>query len=74
MAPLGWGSYKPTDYTYGVCNQGPYESSSCEIGNCPLGTTVTDERYCGIVHAQDSDPMTRTKNTKQCVKMMKHCD
>lgn len=73
MAPLGWGSYKP-DYAYGVCDPGSFERSSCEIGNCPLGTTVSNERYCGIVHAQDSDPKERTENIKRCIDMMKYCD
>lgn len=75
MAPLGWGSF-PNNYPRGECETGSFKSGPCEIGNCPLETTVSHERYCGIVHSQDSDPVSRHENIARCIDEMKdgYCD
>lgn len=74
MAPLNWGTFK-NNYPRGQCKTGSFKRKSCEIGNCPLGTTVSHRRYCGIIHAQDSDPVKRKKNIARCVKSMEcGCD
>lgn len=73
MAPLYWGTYDDV-YKYGTCNIGSMERSACEIGSCPLGTTVTNEEYCNITHAQDQDPIDRINNVKKCISMLENCD
>lgn len=73
MAPLGWGSYKNTTYPVGGCDIGTLERSDCEVGNCPLGSTVSDERFCGIQCAQDPDVKTRAECYNDCMGMMKNC-
>lgn len=75
MAPLGWGSF-PNPYPRGECLTGSMERQPCEVGNCNLGTNISHERYCGIVHAQDSDPVTRHENIARCIYEMQdgYCD
>jgi len=75
MAPLGWGTY-PNNYPRGRCIQESLRRRSCEIGSCPLQGTINHERYCGIVHAQDSDAETRYENISRCVNEMNegYCD
>lgn len=72
MAPLDWGTYK-NNYPRGECNQGSFEQTACSVGNCPLGTTVTDQRFCGIQCAQDPDPVSRKECYDYCMNMMKGC-
>jgi len=66
MAPLDWGTF-PNNYPRGECCTGSLEEKACEVGNCPLGTTVTHKEYCEITHAQDSDPVARIRNIDRCV-------
>jgi hypothetical protein len=73
MAPLNYGTFK-NNYPRGKCNTGSYKYEPCEIGNCPLGTTITDKRYCAIQCAQDPDPNERKKCYDYCMGMMKGCD
>lgn len=72
MAPLDTGTYD-TGVQYGVCNKGSFEKSSCSVGNCPLETTVTDDRYCAIQCAQEVDDADRKKCHAYCMKMIKGC-
>jgi hypothetical protein len=64
------------NYQYRENNQDQYNRDSCEVGNCPMGTTISHERYCGIVHSQDSDPQSRRNNINRCIDEMKdgYCD
>lgn len=73
MAPLGWGSYENRTYPDGGCDIGTLERSDCEVGNCPMGSTVSDARYCGIQCAQDPDVKTRTDCYNDCMEMVKNC-
>ncbi|VBB18662.1 hypothetical protein YASMINEVIRUS_1193 [Yasminevirus sp. GU-2018] len=70
MAPLDAGTYE-NNYPRGRCRKGSMKRTSCEIGNCPLGTTVTNERFCGIQCAQDPDPESRQQCYDYCMNMMK---
>lgn len=73
MAPLDFGTFK-NDYPVGRCVKGSLERSPCMIGNCPIGTNITNSQYCDIDCAQISDPVTKTKCTKKCISMMKKCN
>lgn len=75
MAPLNFGTY-PNNYPRGRCIQGSPGRRSCETGNCSLQGTISHARYCGIVHAQDSDAETRYENISRCVDEMNegYCD
>jgi hypothetical protein len=72
MAPLNHGSFK-TNLNNGQCNVDLTAPSECSVGNCPLGTTVSNERYCGIQCAQEINAEDRQKCEVQCMEMMKDC-
>lgn len=72
MAPLNWGTY-PNNYPRGRCDKKLTKRTPCEIGTCPLGTTVSDDTFCKIQCAQDPDPQTRKECYDYCVGMVKHC-
>lgn len=70
MAPLDFGTYKD-NYPRGECRTGKFlERKPCEVGNCPLGTTVSDEQYCYIQCAQDPDPQEREECVVKCLNYM----
>lgn len=71
-APLNYSTFDP-QIPYGKFDAGSFESNDCSVGNCPLGTTVTDDRYCGIQCAQEVDKDDRMKCYAQCMEMMKSC-
>lgn len=75
MAPLDFGSY-PNNYPRGECVTGSMRRKECEIGSCNLYAPISHERYCGIVHAQDSDPEIRHENIRRCIDEMAdgYCD
>lgn len=55
MAPLNFGTFY-NNYPRGECQTGKFlERKPCEVGNCPLGTTVSDQQFCRIQCAQDPD-------------------
>lgn len=72
MAPLNTGTYK-NKYPRGRCRRGSFKRSECMVGNCPLGTTVTDDRYCGIQCAQELDKRDRDRCHDYCMGMMEYC-
>jgi len=61
MAPLETGTYE-NNYPVGKCNV-----------NCSSGSTITDEHYCYIQCAPDSDSKLRQECTTHCMEMMKNC-
>ena len=69
MAPLNAGTY-PNNYPRGKCNSGNFNRSSCEVGPCPLESTVSNKEYCTIQCAQDPDEQIRSKCYHQCIGMM----
>ena len=70
MAPLDFGTYENT-YPRGECRTGKFlERSDCEIGNCPLGSTVSDQQFCRIQCAQDPDPSERQACYDHCMKTL----
>jgi hypothetical protein len=67
MAPIGFGTYK-NNYPRGECRTGEFwKRKDCEIGNCNLGTTVSDKEFCRIQCAQDPDPLERQECYKVCM-------
>lgn len=72
MAPLNEGTFI-NRYPRGGCNRGSFKRSDCEVGTCPLGTTVTDTRYCGIQCAQEPDRKDKRRCEKDCMNMMVNC-
>lgn len=72
MAPLNEGTYD-NPYPRGRCNRGSFKRRACEVGTCPLDTTVTDRRYCEIQCAQESDRKDRRRCEKHCMDMMVGC-
>ena len=70
MAPLNTGTYDQ-GIKYGECNKGSFEPTDCSVGNCPMGTTVTDDRYCGIQCAQEVTKEDRRKCQAKCMDMMR---
>ena len=51
------------------CRTGRFwERKPCEIGNCPLDTTVSDQQFCQIQCAQDPDPEERQKCYQVCMR------
>lgn len=70
MAPLDFGTFK-NNYPRGECRTGKFwERSDCEVGNCPLGTTVSDQQYCRIQCAQDPDPLERKECYEHCMRTL----
>jgi hypothetical protein len=72
-APLNYATFDPR-INYGKCNAGVRETDECSVGNCPLGTTVSNDRYCGIQCAQELDKADRQKCHVQCMQMMESCN
>lgn len=72
MAPIGANTFV-NHYPRGRCIKGSFERSACSVGNCPIGTTVTDQRYCGIMCAQEVDAEDRKNCNKECMEMVKNC-
>jgi hypothetical protein len=72
MAPLNEGTYD-NPYPRGRCNRGSFKRHECEVGTCPLGTTVSDTRYCGIQCAQELNRKDRKRCEKHCMNMMVGC-
>lgn len=70
MAPLGTGSYKNTISEYGKCNKALSENNKCSVGNCPMESTITNDRFCNIQCAQDPDPEIRKQCMDYCMDMM----
>lgn len=69
MAPLGTGTF-PNNYPRGGCNPGRFNRTSCEIGTCPLESTISNTEYCAIQCAQDPDEKIRNQCFQQCIEMM----
>ena len=68
MAPLDFGTFY-NNYPRGECRTGKYwERKPCEVGNCPLGTTVSDQQFCRIQCAQDPDPEERQGCYEFCMR------
>jgi hypothetical protein len=72
MAPLNYGTYH-NPYLRGGCDKGSFKKTACSIGNCPMGTTVSDERYCGIMCAQEVEKADRDDCNDYCMDMVKDC-
>lgn len=67
MAPLDFGTFKD-NYPRGECRTGEYwKRKPCEVGNCNLGTTVSDQQFCRIQCAQDPDPLERQDCYDNCI-------
>ena len=73
MAPLDFGSF-PNNYPRGRCEKGSLKRSPCMVGNCPIGTSITDPEYCAIDCAQISDPITKRVCNEGCLNLMKQCN
>ena len=71
MAPISSNTFKNTKSTYGSCSQKEPKESACTVGNCPLGSTISDSRYCEIQCALEPDPKIRAGCRKHCMNMMK---
>ena len=69
MGPLDTGTF-PNNYPRGQCNAGSMERTSCEVGTCPLESTISNKEYCMIQCAQDPDEKIRNKCYQQCMGMM----
>jgi hypothetical protein len=68
MAPLDFGTFH-NNYPRGECQTGKFwERKPCEVGNCPLGTTVSDQQFCRIQCAQDPDAEERQECYEFCMK------
>lgn len=67
MAPLNFGTFED-NYPRGECRTGEYwKRKPCEVGNCPLSTTVSDQQFCRIQCAQDPDPLERQDCYDNCI-------
>ncbi len=73
MASLDFGTFK-NNYPFGRCNTGSVKRSPCMIGNCPIGTNITDKEYCDINCAQISDPEMKQSCTNTCLNLMRKCN
>lgn len=69
MAPLNTGTFN-SGVQYGRCNKGSFKRTSCSVGNCPIGTTITDDRFCGIQCAQEVTEEDRDRCHARCMDMM----
>ena len=68
MAPLNFGTFYD-NYPRGECRTGRFlERKPCEVGNCPLGTTVSDQQFCRIQCAQDPDAKERQDCYEFCMR------
>jgi hypothetical protein len=67
-APLDFGTF-PNNYPRGECRTGDFSKrTSCEVGNCHLGTTVSDQQFCRIQCAQDPDAAERQECYDVCMR------
>lgn len=69
MAPLDTGTYL-NNYPRGKCNAGSFNRNTCEVGTCPLQSTISNKEYCVIQCAQDPDERIRNKCFRECMDMM----
>lgn len=72
MAPLNYGTYH-NPYLRGGCDKGSFKRSDCSVGNCPMGTTISDKKYCGIMCAQEVEKVDRDNCNEYCMGMVKDC-
>jgi hypothetical protein len=72
MAPIDYATFK-NKTPYGRCSQGNMKRTDCEVGNCPLGTTVSDQTFCEIQCAQEPDPKLKAQCYNHCMDMMPNC-
>lgn len=73
FAPLNYGTFY-NNYPRGRCNRGSLKRSSCMVGNCPIGSPITDKESCDIYCAQVSDPDSQKSCMVGCLNMMKDCN
>ena len=72
FAPLTQGTF-PNNYSVGKCNV-DFSRSDCMVGNCPLGSTISNKEYCNIQCAQEPDKKLRDECEKHCMNLMKSCE
>jgi len=72
MAPIDYATFE-NKTPYGRCSQGNMKRTDCEVGNCPLGTTVSDQTFCEIQCAQEPDPKIKAQCYNHCMGMMPNC-
>lgn len=76
MSPLDFGTFK-NDYKFGHCGGSGAEilkRSPCMVGNCHIGTNITNKEYCDIHCAQISDRKMKHQCTSGCLNLMKKCN
>lgn len=60
-------------YPRGRCDVGSFKRQECSVGNCPLGTSVTDNEYCYSQCAQTVDATDNKLCMNDCMNMMVAC-
>lgn len=70
---LNNGTYE-NKYPRGECKIGDLtKRSDCEVGNCNLGSMISDNQFCQIDCAQESDERERQECQNICLESLKYC-
>lgn len=72
MAPLNDSqtTFK-NNYPRGRCNMGSFKRSDCSVGNCPIGSPISNKQFCDIQCAQGVGKKDRKKCYDICMRQMK---
>lgn len=60
------------NYGYGKCAHNVTGRSECEVGTCPIGSTISNAEFCNIQCSQDPLQEIRDSCTRECVDMMEN--
>ena len=69
MAPVGFGTYK-NNYKYGGCDVGSFKRTDCMVGNCPIGSPISNDEFCYIQCAQGVGKEDQMECYKHCIDLM----
>lgn len=73
LVPLDAGTF-PNDYVQGTCKPANMQRCECSVGNCPIGSFVTNNEYCSIHCAQISDKKTQDECNTACMNVVTDCN
>jgi hypothetical protein len=58
------------NYGYGKCAHNVTGRSECEVGTCPIGSTISNAEFCNIQCSQDPLQEIQDSCTRECIDMM----
>lgn len=73
IVPLDAGTF-PNEYSQGKCEQASTQRCDCTVGNCPVGSFITNNEYCSIHCAQISNKKLQEECNASCMNIVTDCN